>query len=297
MKPLRLMLASASALSLMAAPASLAAQDANDTIVIESMPQNDDPGGPSNKDQELAGLAALMGGMAEVEPLTAEQQARLPAAEGIIARIWPVGASAELSQNLFGEMLSGFDTKMSHGAKAGLATSLGVSPLDLQNLSDAQAAEAMTLFDPAWEQREIAVNAMVPEFMRDITNLVEPPMRRAMIEVYAIRFTAPELAEINAFFATDTGAKYARQSLSMASDRRLMAATMEAMPAMFAMIGQMEERMKARIENLPAPRSFADLSPEERAKVAQLTGYAVEEIEANLAVDAAMAPTGEAITD
>lgn len=297
MKPLRLMLASASALSLMAAPASLAAQDANDTIVIESMPQNDDPGGPSNKDQELAGLAALMGGMAEVEPLTAEQQARLPAAEGIIARIWPVGASAELSQNLFGEMLSGFDTKMSHGAKAGLATSLGVSPLDLQNLSDAQAAEAMTLFDPAWEQREIAVNAMVPEFMRDITNLVEPPMRRAMIEVYAIRFTAPELAAINAFFATDTGAKYARQSLSMASDRRLMAATMEAMPEMFAMIGQMEERMKARIENLPAPRSFADLSPEERAKVAQLTGYAVEEIEANLAVDAAMAPTGEAITD
>ncbi|WP_086607046.1 DUF2059 domain-containing protein [Erythrobacter donghaensis] len=302
MKPLRLILATASALSLLAAPATLAAQDTESEAMAEAAPADDmaeeEWAEDEGADDPMAALAGMMGAtMIEVEPLTAEQQARVPAAEKVMARIWPEGAAAEMSQNMFGGMFGGFGDMMPTGAKAGLAALIGLSPFDLEGMTDEQATEALGLFDPVWEQRETAIKAMVPELTGEIMGLVEPPMRRAMTELYAIRFTAPELAAIDAFFATDTGAKYARESLSMASDKRMLAASMEAMPEMFAMIGQMEERMKARTESLPAPRSFADLSPEERAKVAALTGYSVEEIEANLEVDAVMAATEEATVD
>ena len=168
---------------------------------------------------------------------------------------------------MFGGLLGGFGEMVPSGPKPALAQSLGLGPIDLEGMSDAEAAEALTLLDPAWKDREGAVKGMVTDLMGEVVSMVEPPMRRAMTELYAIRFTGPELAAIDAFFATGTGGKYARESMSMASDPRLMAASMEAMPAMFAMIGQMEERMKERTASLPAPRDFADLSPKERAAI------------------------------
>lgn len=263
------------------APVSLAAQDAS-VPTIESVPAEDSSSEPSGDVQAMAALAGMMGAMPAVEPLTAEQQARVPQAAQIIAKIWPVGATAELSQSMFGGVLGGFGEMLPSGPKPALAESLGLGPIDLENLSDADAAEALSLFDPVWKDREGAVKGMVSDLMGEVVGMVEPPMRRAMTELYAIRFTGPELAAIDAFFSTDAGSKYARESLSMASDPRLMAASMEAMPAMFAMIGQMEERIKAHTASLPAPREFADLSPRDRARVAELTGLSVAEIEASL---------------
>ena len=109
-------------------------------------------------------------------------------------------------------------------------------------------------------------------------------MRKAMSELYAIRFTDSELAEIDRFFATATGTKYARESFLMASDPRVASASMEAMPAMMGMIGSMEQRMAERTADLPAVRSFDSLSAAEQAKVAELTGYSIDEIRQSIAV-------------
>ena len=119
---------------------------------------------------------------------------------------------------------------------------------------------------------------MVSVMMGEMMNVMEPPMRKAMAELYAIRFSGAELAAIDAFFATEAGTKYARESLSMASDPRLMSASMEMLPALFASLADMEGRIKERMANLPEPRRFADLSPEERERVAKLTGLSVEDL-------------------
>lgn len=124
---------------------------------------------------------------------------------------------------------------------------------------------------------------MFSALMREVVVLMEPGMRKAMSELYAIRFSSSELAEIDAFFSTGTGGKYAREAFLMGGDPRIMSSTMEAMPAVMGMMGDIEARMAASAADLPAVRSFADLTPAERAKVAEMTGYSVEEIEANLA--------------
>lgn len=278
----RFWLVAGSALSLLAAPVRVAAQDAVEPPplqMFEQVPLAEDEGNaPSDDAQAMAALAGMMGAAMKVDPLTPEQQARLPQAEAIITRIMPTGAMAEMSQQMFGGFLGGFGEMMPSGARAAAAEALGLGPMDLEGLTDDEANELASLFDPAWQKRETAMQSLVSEMMADMMNTMEPGMRRAMAELYAIRFTSAELAAIDAFFATETGMKYARESLSMASDPRLMAASMEALPAVFATIGAMEQRSKVLMADLPEPRRFANLSPKERARVAKLTGRSVEDL-------------------
>ena len=44
-------------------------------------------------------------------------------------------------------------------------------------------------------------------------------------------------------------------------------------------IGAIEKKMAAVTANLPAERSFAELSADERARIAKLTGYSVEDLD------------------
>jgi hypothetical protein len=261
----------------------LAAQDAPPPVTVVEVPAGDEGKEPSDDVQAMAALAGMMGGAMKVDPLTPEQQARLPQAEAIITRIMPPGAMAEMSQQMFGGLLGGFGEKMPAGPRLAAAEALGMGPGNLDGLGEAEATELADLLDPAWKQREGAMQGMVSLMMGEMMNVMEPPMRKAMAELYAIRFSGAELAAIDAFFATDAGTKYARESLSMASDPRLLSASMEGLPAMFASIATMEERVKERMASVPEPRRFADLSATERARVAELTGLDVAEIEARLA--------------
>lgn len=263
-----------------AAP-SLAAQDAPPPVTVVEVPAGDKGAEPSGDVQAMAALAGMMGGAMKVDPLTPEQQARLPQAEAIIARIMPPGAMAETSQQMFGGLLGGFGglgDAMPRGPRFAVADALGMDPVDLQDVSDEDANELASLLDPAWKEREGVMQGLVSSMMGDMMNVMEPPMRKAMAELYAIRFTGTELAAIEAFFATEAGMKYARESLSMTSDPRLMSASMEVLPAVFASIADMEGRIKKRMADLPEPRRFADLSPKERERVAKLTGRSVEDL-------------------
>jgi hypothetical protein len=275
MRIIAILLAATSGLG---APASLAAQEAPRPMVASA--EIDDSGSkPSDDAAAMAPMAGLMGGMYNAEPLTPEQQARLPQAETLIARLIPDGAMAEMSQVMFNSIIGPLEGMMPSGAKPVVAERLGSEVAG--RLSEDQAAEVASMLDPAWEEREKRVKGLVPDTLAEIMGLMEPAMRKAMSELYAIRFTSAELADIGSFFATDTGAKYARESFSMTDDPRILAVSMEMMPALFGILGDMEQRMKARMADLPEPRSFDALGNKERNRVAALTGLSVEQIEGN----------------
>ncbi|MBA3862910.1 MAG: hypothetical protein C0517_03085 [Erythrobacter sp.] len=264
---MRSLTAAAAGLALLLTSPALAAQDAAPTA-------------PSDADQ-LAAMSDMFSAMFTAEPLTAEQQARLPAAERLIAKVIPEGTMAEMMDKVYNGVMGPMMAAAPDGATTTLARQIGLPPYAL-DLGEDQAAELASLFDPAWAERQQREMAIIPAMMKDVMTLMEPGMRKAMAELYAIRFSDSDLAEIDAFFSTKTGAKYARESFLMASDPRIMAASMDAMPALMGMMGDMEARMAESVADLPAVRSFADLSPEERARVVEMTGYSVEDIDANL---------------
>lgn len=226
---------------------------------------------------ELDGMMEAMGALFPAEPLTPEQKARLPQAQRIIALVIPEGTIADLMGNMFDDMLGPIMAMAGSGAKPALAGKIGVSAYEL-DMTDEEAADIMALFDPAWAERQEREMAAFPQMMRDMMTLMEPGMRKAMSEAYAVRFTSTDLDGIEAFFATEVGAKYARESFAMASDPRMIGASMEALPAMMGAIGDMEARIKESTADLPAERSFDELSAAERARVVAATGFSEEDI-------------------
>lgn len=225
---------------------------------------------------------AAMAQMFTAEPLTEEQKTRLPLANQIIAKMIPEGAMQEMMDSMMGGMLQPLmqmeADKAAQEPAEFVAEQLGLSEEEL-NISAEQANELADMFDPARVERKQREAALLPSMMNEMMSAMEPTMRRVMAELYAINFNETELKDIDAFFSTESGANFARKSFTMASDPRMVAGTMEALPEMMGVFANMEQRVAEATADLPAARTFSELTAEERAKISAATGYDEDNLE------------------
>lgn len=249
-------------------PQPLAAQSAHDDVATQDAGEVD----PMQEAMDQ------IGAMFPVEPLTAEQQARLPQATRIITRMIPDGTMGEMMGTMFDKLLGPLMTATDAPAFPVVEKGIGISPADI-GLSQAQAEEIATLLDPAYTERHAREMAVMPAILRDMMTLMEPGMRKAMSELYAVHFSQKELDDIETFFQTESGTAYARKSFTMSSDPRIVGATLESMPQLMGAFAEMEKKIAAASADLPLKRSFAELPKADKAKIAKLTGYSVKEIE------------------
>lgn len=232
-------------------------------------------------------FAAMMS-MFAPEPLTAEQEARLPAAQAIVAKIVPPGTMGEMTSSMFGGMLGPIMDMALQPSSAEAAKQLGLDPEDLELDSD-QSAEVLALLDPVWRERQERTLEATQSAIGKLMTAMEPAMRDAMSQLYAVNFDARELSDIDTFFSTDSGAAFARKSFTMASDPRMMGAVMQSMPQLMGSFAEMEADMAAAVADLPRARGFTDLDAAQRARLAELTGLdqaAIEEAMARAAAEA-----------
>ena len=218
-----------------------------------------------------AAVLAMMSGLFQAEPLTAEQEARLPAATAIVATMMPEGFYGELMRDMMEKTMRPMMAMFSEPDFI-LASRLTLDEAAIAELGDAEKRELLTMLDPAWDQRaDTMVNAIVAN-MGGAYAAVEPPVRAGLAKAYAVRFDEAQLADISSFFATPTGGEFARQSMALFADPQVMGATMEAMPEMIGSFTEMETSKEAALESLPAERDYADLSATQRARMADLLG-------------------------
>ena len=218
-----------------------------------------------------AAVLAMMSGLFQAEPLTAEQEARLPAATAIVATMMPEGFYGEIMRDMMEKTMRPMMAMFSEPDFL-LASRLTLDEAALAELSDAEKQELLTMLDPAWDQRaDTMVDALISN-MGGAFAAVEPPVRAGLAKAYAVRFDEAQLADISTFFATPTGGEFARQSMALFADPQVMGATMEAMPEMIGSFTEMETAMEAALESLPAERDYADLSMAQRARMADLLG-------------------------
>lgn len=235
------------------------------------------PGDPA-MDKAMASVTDMF----KVEPLTAEQQARLPQAQAVIDKMMPPGTFDEVMGQMFKRVL---DPLFSHVGKPNVldvATKLGVG-LDELHPSDAQTVEISRLIDPAAEQRNQAMMAGLENAMHKAMATIEPSMRKGMSEAFAVDFDSKQLGDIQAFFATDSGTAFARKFFTMATDPHVLAASMKALPAFMQSLGGMEKDIAATSTSLPAPRTWDELSATDRARLSQLTGLSQARLKAGMA--------------
>lgn len=238
--------------------------------------------------QEDPGMAELaqLGAMFEVEPLTPEQEARLPLARQIVAKVLPEGAMMDVMGSAFDGMLGPLMELANEDTNTALTTALGYSSEQL-SLDDASSAEVLGIVDPAWRDRNAAISSMTQTMMSDMMTRMEPVMRDVMGELYAIYFTQDELRDIDAFFDTESGLSFARQSYAMAGDPRIMAAMFDDPELLFGSFAQMPVMLEEAMAEIPPARRFSDLSKAEKSRLTQLTGLSEQELESDMNAAAA----------
>jgi hypothetical protein len=86
---------------------------------------------------------------------------------------------------------------------------------------------------------------MLPIFER-----IEPPIRMALARIYARRYSLAELGELDAFFATPTGARYAADSITLMSDPEMV-------QAMASVVGELLTAVPAAMMGLDVQAASA----------------------------------------
>lgn len=277
----------------MAFGAPLAAQDSTDDaapVIADDGTSGDDASGGMVEAQPDIG-AALMGGFGKIladlftaPDLTPEQEARLPAATSAAATILPDGIYRQAMEQSLGGMLGKLFATFGGErlTNTDLVKKLGVDWEAIERLDEEQRARLSTLIDPAHAERQKKTGDAIMAVVGDMFSTVEPAIRDGLSKAYAARFTDAQLADINAFFATDSGKAFAGQAMLSFTDPQVMQATMKALPAMLGGFVTAKQKMDAATADLPKEKDFDTLTPAERKEIATALGIDVRTLEDNM---------------
>ena len=179
--------------------------------------------------------------------------ARLAAARPVVERLWPLGTYRRMMSATLDRLMNGMIGQML-GMRAGdLAAAGGTKAGAAATLGDATLGDVAKAADPAFDQRmRITVRVMFDEIGR-LMGPVEPDVRDALAHALARRFDASELAQLDAFFTTPTGARYASESMLLGTDPEMTAAMAKFLPMFLEAMPGIAKKVEAATAHLPPP--------------------------------------------
>jgi len=163
-------------------------------------------------------------------------------------------------QSLFPD---GTYARMMGGMMHGIADRvMGMTAADLGARPDkGRAADTITLKeklakdDPAFDERMRIMEQVIGEEFAKMAAIVEPRMRDGLARSMARRFDEKQLADLNAFLATDSGKAFGSQSMAMYVDPDVMRAMIGSFPEMMKAMPDAMKRVEAATAHLPKPKT------------------------------------------
>jgi len=163
-------------------------------------------------------------------------------------------------QSLFPD---GTYARMMGGMMHGIADRvMGMTAADLGAKPDkGRAADTITLKeklakdDPAFDERMRIMEQVIGEEFAKMAAIVEPRMRDGLARSMARRFDEKQLADLNAFLATDSGKAFGSQSMAMYVDPDVMRAMIGSFPEMMKAMPDAMKRVEAATAHLPKPKT------------------------------------------
>ncbi|MEA3062023.1 MAG: hypothetical protein QOJ94_1804 [Sphingomonadales bacterium] len=175
---------------------------------------------------------------------------RMALARQAIDYLWPLGTYRRLIANSMdgiAEMMVGTALDM----KTDDMVPPGARP---RGMPSGTLREVMAKQDPYFEERMRILYRVMGEEMAPIASHVEPQVREALATIYARRFTAEQLADMNRFFATPSGRAYAADSLTVYTDPEMTRAMAAMMPEMMKAMPAIMNRFQTETAHLPPPK-------------------------------------------
>ncbi len=218
-------------------------------------------------------LSAPMAAYAQSAEAPAIDPARLKLAEQVAGKLIAPGSYQKLMKEVADQMADGIMAQVM-GMDAGMiAKAAGTDAKDVEGKSLGELASSA---DPHFKERmDIMMKVMFDE-MGKLMNAMEPTARAALAKVYARKYDARQLGDMNAFFATPSGSVFASDFLSTFSDKEMINAMMSEMPKLLEAMPAIIRKVEEATAHLPPPPK-----PEGAAIAQEDTAEAVQDPYAN----------------
>lgn len=207
----------------------------------------------SKEPPDLAAMAAFVDKLFPPQP--EPEPARLGLARITVQAMWPDGAYGNMMAGFLGSM---FDRlmQMKTSDVAALATkeapkSSASSKSDL-SLHDKEAAK-----DPYFDQRMAAMRDVLTQEMSKISAIVDPSMRNGLARAMARRFDVQQLTDVNRFFSTSTGSRFASQYMQLWIDPDTIRSVLGSAPQLMKLMPEIAAKLKAANDKFPKPPAAA----------------------------------------
>jgi hypothetical protein len=227
-------------------------------------------------------------GMPATVPATNVDPARLAAARITVDHVFPTGTYARLMGAPMDKIMESMMGGAGQVPLRELIMLSGRSADEVARLDKATIAEIMAIHDPVYHQR---MNTMMHTMMGQMGVLmtqIEPSIRDGMAQAYAAKFTVDQLSDMNRFFATPSGQAYASNAMALQMDPAVMGKMQGFVPMMIKQLPDIMKKVEAATAALPKPRTWDELTPAQRSRLAQLLGVP----ESQLAAQAKAKPGG-----
>ena len=183
------------------------------------------------------------------EPALSDYEpAQLKAAQTAVDAIWPLGTYRRIVTDTMREMaVAMFDMPMPE--------------FDGEESPGGTLGEQLEAKDPHGRERFTIMMRVMSQEMLPIMDRTEPAIRENLALVFADRFTLQELNDMNQFFATPSGQAYARESMTVLTDPKMMQAMQQFMPEFLQAMPGIMKRFEEETAHLP-PAPTPEGTPE-----------------------------------
>ena len=205
-------------------------------------------------------------------PVAPVDPTRLAQARLVVGKLIPPGAYRTVMGSATTQMVDNMDGMLKAMPLRQIAQIGGLDAKQAAALDKVNVEQVMAIYDPHWRERTRLTMRAMFDAMGSFFTSIEPELREAYARAYANRFTLAELNDLNRFYATPTGAKFAGQYLTIGTDPAITGEMGSIMPRMMQQMPTFAAAAQKAAAGLPPPRKIQDLTPAERAQLAKALG-------------------------
>ncbi|AMO72966.1 DUF2059 domain-containing protein [Sphingorhabdus sp. M41] len=187
--------------------------------------------------------------------------ARLAAAVVTVDYLFPLGTYKRMMKGTMDQMMDSIISQSFDRPMAETMKGYGVDDAAIAEMGNASLNDMMLERDPHFKERmQISTKVMTNE-MVDLMTAMEPAIRETLANIYARKFTTDQLAEMNAFFATETGSAFARDYMMVFVDPEMMQSMMSFVPEMMQAMPAIMKKVEEATAHLPPLKTGPEAQP------------------------------------
>jgi hypothetical protein len=179
--------------------------------------------------------------------------ARLAAARPVVEKLWPTGTYRRMMDGAMTGMMQQMMDKMFDMPASDFARMGGASDSAVEATEGKSLGELASMADPHIRERtRIATDVMFKE-MIPLVERLEPGIRDSLGRIYARKYSAEQLAELDRFFSTPTGQTFAADFMITFVDPELVSQMQAFVPELMGAMPGILARIEAATAHLPPP--------------------------------------------